>query len=69
MEQDRTHFKLWRTSSGKTQAQASAELGISVRWCKALERGSDGNGKPAMPSLTLRLAMAAIAHRLAPYPD
>lgn len=53
-------FRTLRKRLGLTQAEAAARLGVSRKHVSDIERGA------RVPSLTLRLAMAALARKLRP---
>jgi len=65
-------FAQWRADRQLTQLGAALALGITMHMVKDLERGhridKRREVKPLAPSLTLRLAMAAITARLQPVP-
>jgi DNA-binding transcriptional regulator YiaG len=63
-----TDFARWRAELGLTKAAAARALGLQVGRVYDLEAGRRrDNGRPALPGRALRLAMAAVAHGLAPW--
>ena len=64
---DAETFRAWRASLEITQPQAADRLGVSLRWVKYIEAGQRANRSPPALSLTLRLAMAAVARRMRPW--
>lgn len=59
-------LRTWRNSMSLTQAQAAAELAVSLSSYRDWEAGtSRTTGKPVQPSRMLALACAALAAGLA----